>query len=253
MHVTAVYRTYDGDNGRDRPSYFDKLAAFQSFLLSWRHLPPANRRLIIALNSPRMPAPFQRLFDRYADEVRVLAEPGKKTTYRTILRWVDEMPDDGLAYFAEDDYLYLPEAMSEIAVAAASVPHAHYFTPYDHPDRYVRTDDMHFGRRDFVAIAGHRHWRTVESTCSTYAVRVSTMRRDGILHRALCYTGRIRDRMAFRLVQGIGPYFWKFPKRHLLGPVPSLGTHLEQSHLAPLIDWAAVAERTAQDARTLLE
>lgn len=252
MHVTAIYRTYDGDNGKARPPYFDKLTALHSFLLAWRQLPASHRRLIVAINTPRMPPAFERLFDHWADEVRYIAGKGNTRTYRTSLRWLDEMPDDGLAYMAEDDYLYMPEALTEIVVAAETLRDAEYFTPYDHLDRYTRLDDVHFGRREAILVAGRRHWRTVESTCSTYAARVSTMRTDGRMHRAMCYTGRVRDRPIWRLLQGIGPFFWKLPKRRLLGPIPSLATHLDNRYIAPMVDWATLAARTVDDAGQLL-
>jgi hypothetical protein len=251
-HVTTIYRTYDGDRGLGRPPYFNKLLALQRFLLSWRRLPESQRRLIVALNTPTMPAEFMRLFDRYADDVRYIAARGNTKTYRTSLRWIEEMPDDGLAYLAEDDYLYLPEALPELVVAADTLSDCEYFTPYDHFDRYTRRDDSRFGRRESIRVAGQRHWRTVDSTCSTYLSRVSTMRTDARIHIAVCYTGRVRDRPVWRLMQGIGPFFWKLPKRRLLGPIPSLATHLDGRYIAPLIDWAARAEQTTEEARALL-
>jgi hypothetical protein len=253
MHITTIYRTYDGDNGRSRPSYFSKLTALQSFLLAWRRIPEQNRRLIICLNTPRMPPEIERLYDQYADDVRYIAAPGNTMTYRQSLRWVDEMPRDGLVYFAEDDYLYLDYCFTEMVAAANAFPDVDYFTPYDHLDRYTRRDEWRFGRPEFIRVAGQRHWRVVESTCSTYAARVSTFRGiDGLLHLGLCYTGRIRDRLAWRLVQGVGPCFWKVPKRYLMGPVPSLATHLDVRFLAPMIDWNALAASTPDDARARL-
>jgi hypothetical protein len=252
MHVTAIYRTYDGDNGKSRPVYFDKLTALQSFLLSWQKLPESGRRLIVCTNTPRMPPATERLFERYADEVRHIPERGNTATYRRSLRWVEEMPTDGLAYFAEDDYLYVPEAMTEIVAAAEAMPDVEYFTPYDHLDRYTRVDEASFGRRGFVRVAGGRHWRVVESTCSTFATRVSTFRRDVFTHVAMCYTGRIRDRLAWWLVQGVGPFFWKLPKRRLVGPMPSLATHLDVRFIAPFVDWSALAARTLDQAPELL-
>jgi hypothetical protein len=252
MQITTIYRTFDGDNKKPRPPYYSKLLSFQSFLLSWRKL-SHPRRLIMSLNTPRMPAEFTRLMDKYADEVRYVEKRGNASTFRAAIDWVQDMPKDGLVYMSEDDYLYMPEALPELMLAAEAFPDVEYFTLYDHLDRYTRTDDLRFGRREFIRVSGARHWKVVESTCSTFAARVSALQGlDGFLKRSFCVTGRTWDRTAWRLVQGIGPlFFWKWPKRRLVEPLPSLATHLDPPYLAPLVDWAALAARTADEARDL--
>jgi hypothetical protein len=249
MRVLAIYRTYDGENAKARLPYYSKLLAFQSFLLSWRQLP--SRRLIIAINGPSMPAELLRLYERYADDVRHIAEPGNKHTYRIALDWVDEAERGDLIYLAEDDYLYQTSAFPQLVTAAERFPDVDYFTLYDHLDRYTRADDAHLGRREFIRIAGDRHWRVAESTCSTYAARASTLKRDRRVLQALCYTGRIRDRLGWRITQGIGWWWWKLPKRHLVSPMPSLATHMESEMVAPNVDWRAVADGVIADAATL--
>jgi hypothetical protein len=245
----VIYRTYDGENPRPRLPYYSKLVAFQSFLLSFRRIP--SRRLIIAINSPTMPAELETLAERHADDVRFITTPGKKQSYATALDWVDEADPRDLVYLAEDDYLYLPSAFEQLVEAAERFPDVEYFTLYDHLDRYTRSDNARFGRSEFVRIAGDRHWHVVESTCSTYAGRASALARDRFLMQLLCRTGRIRDRLGWYLTQGIGPFFWKWPKRRLVSPIPSLATHMEHTAMAPHIDWEAVAARVAADAGAL--
>lgn len=246
-HITTVYRTYDGDNGKPRPAYYSKRLAFESFLLSWNRIPPSERRLIVLTNTPSVPREIVPLCDRYADDVIYWPRQGNRNTFVRSLSVVENMPRDGLAYFSEDDYLYMPDAISELRVAAATMPDVEYFTLYDHLDRYTRIDDVRFGRREFFRVSGHRHWKVVESTCNTFAGRVSVVQRDAFLHGLFARVGRTRDRTAWRLVQGIGPFFWKVPKRRLVGPIPSLATHLEPGYLAPNVDWTGLAaEVTAQ-------
>jgi hypothetical protein len=249
MQITAFYRTFDGDNDKPRPSYYSKLRAFQSFLLSWTRIP--DGKLIVAVNSPRVPPTLAALIDRYAHEVRFVKEQGNARCYQATLDWSLDLDDDSLVYHAEDDYLYHPDAFPSLVAAAEQIASADYFTLYDHNDRYQRTDDMHLGRREFVSIAGNRHWRVVESTCMTYAARVGALRRDAFLHRRLCADGMPRDRLLWRLTQGIGIFFWKLPKRTLISPVPSLATHLEPAFLAPVVDWSALAEQVTHDATRL--
>lgn len=249
MHITAIYRTFDGDNNKPRPPYYSKLRAFQSFLLSWTRI--TDGTLIVAVNSPQVPPSIAALVDRYADEVRFVTEQGNAQCYQAALTWSLDLADNGLVYHAEDDYLYHPDAFPALVTAAERIPAADYFTLYDHNDRYQRTDDMHLGRREFVALAGNRHWRVVESTCMTYAARVRALRRDAFLHRTLCADGMPRDRLLWRLTQGVGIFCWKLPKRTLISPLPSLATHLEPEFLAPVVDWGALADQVAHDATRL--
>jgi hypothetical protein len=240
VNITAIYRTFDGDNASARPPFYSKLLAFQSFLLAWRRL--ASRRLVVAVNSPRMPPALAPLIEEHADEIRFVEAPGNARCYRTVLDWSRALPDDAIAYHAEDDYLYHPDAFVELEAAVDRLPEVDYFTLYDHRDRYTRSDDMRSGRAEFVAIAGNRHWRVVESTCMTYAARVRALKRDAPLHHLVSPRTLPHDRLLWRMTQGIGWFWWKFPKRTLVSPIPSLATHMAEPYLAPVVDWPAIAE-----------
>jgi hypothetical protein len=251
MHITAIYRTFDGDNVKARPPYYSKLLAFQSFLLSWRKL--GARRLIVAVNSPGLPAVLAPLVEAFADEVRYIERPGNAMSYKTALSWCKDIDDESIIYHAEDDYLYQPDAFQELSAAVERLPEVDYFTLYDHRDRYIRSDDMRLGRPEFVSIAGNRHWRVVESTCMTYAARARALKRDSRLHQLLSPRNLPHDRTLWRLTQGIGMFWWKLPKRTLVSPMPSLATHLESEYLAPVVDWAQVADEVAAQAPLLAQ
>lgn len=247
MDMHAVYRIYPGENYKNRPPYYSKLLMFQSFLLAWRRV---GGTLTLLVDAEAMPDPYLPLFERYATDVRYLGGLGNSGSYVEALQRIKEVPDEDLVYLAEDDYLYTGDTFVEWMAAARDIPQADYFTFYDHPDRYTRTDDA-WRPRERVFVGGRRHWRTVESTCMTYGARAGRLKRDAGLHRALCYGNAPRDRMIWRAAQGVGRYFWKVPKRLLIGPMPSLITHAETQTLAPLIDWEEVAQRVADEARTL--
>lgn len=251
MTITAIYRTFDGDNTTSRPPYYSKQLAFQSFLLAWRKLPA--RRLIVAINSPRIPPSLAPLIEAHADEVRFVETPGNARCYRTVLSWSTRLENDAVVYHAEDDYLYHPDAFVELAAAVERLPDVDYFTLYDHRDRYSRSDDVSLGRPEFVAIAGQRHWRVVESTCMTYAARVRALKRDAGLHHLMSPRKLPHDRLLWRMTQGIGWFWWKFPKRTLVSPMPSLATHLVEPYLSPVVDWAAIAARVSEQAPLLGE
>jgi hypothetical protein len=42
---------------------------------------------------------------------------------------------------------------------------------YDHPDRYIRDDDMQIDLKIVFDFESNIHWRTAESTCCTWAAR----------------------------------------------------------------------------------
>jgi hypothetical protein len=251
MHITAFYRTFDGDNTKPRPPYYSKRLAFESFLLSWRQLPAAMRRLVVVVNSPRVPPSMASLVEAYADEVRHVSVVGNSRSYLAALGMSRDVPDDELIYHAEDDYLYHADALPELVAAAERLPGVDYFTLYDHADRYTRTDDAKLAHRTMVALGGNRHWRACESTCMTYAARARTLRRDTYLHRVFSIRPLPHDRLLWRATQGIGPFWWKLPKRVLMSPMPSLATHLDPEYLAPVIDWTAVAADVARAAPEL--
>jgi hypothetical protein len=290
MRLHVVCRSTGGENKKERPSYYSKVMCLVSLL---RSIAEASQEIdVVFLNDG--PVPEDRLaLMAQAGEVMELPEVGRVRSYWAALgllatrKW-----DDGdLVYFVEDDYLHLPNALETLIAAAEELPWAPYFTLYDCPDRYTRSDDADGGRAR-VFIGGRHHWRTVESTTHTFAARVSVIRADSWLH-LLATRDRTRgtpwlrrsadppkspeDRVTWRVVQGLGQYklasaFVQLMgqksgiprdrsvlrhelrllvrpskgRRLLLGPMPSLATHMEGLFLAPLIDWEAAARETVR-------
>lgn len=237
--IHFVYRATHATNRKNRPGFFDKSVALASFLRA-RERVRGDAEILFLLDGP-FPAEGAARLERVGEVER---HPGRGNggSYRRALELPAERrwPDGDLVYLAEDDYLYVPEAFERLEDAARGIPEAAYFTLYDHPDRYRRDDDAD-GGRSRVFLAGGRHWRSVESTCLSFAARTGALRRDLWIHR-LGSRGEIpEDRTIWRAVQGLGRFFWRRPRRVLVSPLPSLATHLETEHLAPGVDWEAVA------------
>ncbi len=240
--INAVYRYYSGDNAKKRPSFFSKHLCFESFLAAWRELGEARGRLVFLCDAVRFEkGPVESLARKSCDEVLFLGGIGNCPSYLRSIDIAVAFPEGDLVYLSEDDYLYRPEALSRLAEARSGIPEASYFTLYDHPDRYTRKDDAPFRRRELY-LAGDHHWRTVESTCMTYAGLVEAIRGDKLIHRFVARKGGTpNDRRMWRAIQGIGTYVCKIPKRLLIGAVPALATHMEADLLSPAVDWAEVA------------
>lgn len=240
--LAVFYRSTGPDRFPRRPAYFDKLTCLRSFLGSVR--PVREQVAITFVNDGPVPPERTELMARWGDVVQ-LPGIGNGPSFRDTLRRALAQPDDAIVYFAEDDYLYVEPAFGRLLDVFREAPWVDYVTLFDHLDRYRRTDDARRGRSRILVAAG-QHWRTVESTCMTFGARAHRLRADrGIVHLCTAPRRRPGDRVMWRLVQGIGPFWWKLPKRVLLGPVPSLATHCDTAGLAPVMDWAAVAAAAA--------
>ncbi|WP_281776901.1 hypothetical protein [Polynucleobacter sp. KF022] len=130
----------------------------------------------------------------------------------------------GDIYFVEDDYLHLPASIKLIALA---LPSLGLVTGYDHEDRYVRDDDLSFGKEMIIFDkASNRHWRTAESTTCTFAISEAMRPKVEPFARKFM----LLDRKLFRKLYK--------KKIRLWSPVPGLTTHVDTA-LAPGFDWSA--------------
>jgi len=132
--------------------------------------------------------------------------------------------DDELIYFAEDDYLYRPEAISKLLYIYAMEKANSFFTLYDHPDRYFRDDNREVVQE--IRLAGAWHWRTVESTTMTFGASARLVRATA-------------DIMRDHACEGRGMWYPILDEGYdLWGPIPSLATHVHDGVLAPCVDWS---------------
>lgn len=236
LHI--IYRSTGGDNPKNRPTYYSKILCLNSLLLAVR--PVSGRVRITFVNDGPMPEDRLELI-RKEGEVVSLEGIGNSRSYRKALDIALDTTPETLVYFAEDDYLYTPDAFVGLLSAFDAIPEADYVTLFDHLDRYIRHDDSRRGYSR-VYIAGDRHWRTVESTCMTFGARLDRLKKDVWIHRLATIPRTPRDRLLWRLTQGEKWFAWKFPKRRLISPLPSLATHMDPDGLAPVVDWEEVAK-----------
>jgi hypothetical protein len=161
-----------------------------------------------------------------ADLLRVMADRGEivrtdaGSTRRSYRRAITEgvrtagRPDD-LVWFAEDDYLYQPNALTTLASAATAMPGAHYFmlSGSNALDRSVpgrsanRLRSLPGAQGDSSSriLCGVR-WFRGESTTSTFAVRLRVLRDDARLLRFMPLTGGAWDRATCMAYQGFRPF-----------------------------------------------
>lgn len=242
----------------------DKLLQAEICLRSFRNsLGSLRIKLWVILDG--CPREYRAIFERYfAPKDLVLIETdgiGNRATYGKQLDILLSQTDSEFVYFAEDDYLYLPDSFSLLLGLLRDRKAVDFVTPYDHTDCYSL--QLHHEPK-WVTIFGEHHWRTAASTCLTFLTRQSTLRRYETVFRKYCRWNddcsiwlsitKRRVFSPFAMVQYFArnefykkvlPKAWLGCWRQILFgraatlfvPIPSIATHLSAGQLSPGIDW----------------
>jgi hypothetical protein len=262
----TIYRSSPGENRKSRPDFYTKTGALKSFLGAAAAGPDGER---VFVNDGSMPEDRAELMRQSGARVIELGGVGNARSYRACVALVDSSAwDDGdIVYFAEDDYLYLPEAFVALAAAFGRCTDAEYLTLYDHPEYYSRRHHARHARKDSTRFSvGDVEWRAVRSTCLTYGARVGAIRRDSWVHHLASRESPPGDHAIWSTVVGSGSEFAiprilrhspkpdlrsvlagnlkprrRVEKSRLFAARPGLATHLESEHLSPGRNWAEVA------------
>lgn len=173
--------------------------------------------------------------------------------------------DDDFVYLLEDDYIHLGGSKQKLLEGLAI---ADYVTLYDHPDKYKiynkKTDEgnpfnLWTLQKTTLFASAHSHWRTVNSTTMTFAVKVATLKKDFFIFKKFTNTkdGIPNDFMPFvfltqkNLLDAFKLFVCKklatfyvvknallFKKvRTLICAVPASATHAETKELSLVVDW----------------
>lgn len=251
--VSVLYRTYSGENKAPRPKWYSKELCLKSILISFNLLrQQVSTKFHLIFDGKLNPQ------DEWSKTIKRLVEPLGKITEKPYYGNIDSTintiylasnyPDNHIVIIAEDDYLWLAPSLIGLYHSLTELP-IHYSTPYDHPVRYqpdypLGADYPHW--HNTIYITSDRHWRTQESTCMTFASTPRTIREDMKYFEKYKDNkkGKPEDRELFREIQGLGNYRYKYPNspRVLVGPIPSLATHVHLPWLAPLVDWEKSAK-----------
>lgn len=221
MKLRIVYRSYGGENRKDRPAFYSKKLALESML---RAAERAGAEIVFVNDGP---VPEERLARmREAGEVVTLPGVGMRGSYVAALRLPDRFgwPDDDLVWFSEDDYLYAPDAFVRLVAAATQLP-AQYFALYGGTQRYPVAP----GVEDVVSPRGWspgppvvvdgQSWSRALSTASTFGVGVAALRADLpiFLQGLLPHRTMLRDHDTAVVYQGFEPHRWGGLARDLVG------------------------------------
>ena len=262
--LAVCYRIYPGLSGRPALGFTDKLTLVRANLRSFKAaLGRLNVKMWVILDKcpPAYHELVTGLFAASDLEIIPLAGAGNEATFSRQVQLLSTQTVADLVYFAEDDYLYLPQSLEKAAAFMQRHPEADFATLYDHADYHAKY--VHRLRGPEFNEDGHR-WRSVTSTCLTFMARRSVLaetagvfetygRKNSDLGLWMAMTKtRVANPWCMVRSLGDGLYFtashllawrhcWRtilFGKRRTLwAPVPSLATHLETTGLAPGVDW----------------
>ena len=182
--LRVIYRFYAGDNYKLRPSYYSKRLTLVSFLRAFKALGDAGRVVFVNDGSPD------------EDVLHVMQQTGEvvftdhgssRNSYLAALKMPRERGwQEDIVWFAEDDYLYAPDALTQLIRAANAVSEADYFALHGsiavakrecltaQPPVWV--EPLHRSGNG-VRLDG-RFWRRVDGVTSTFGMRREALRQD---------------------------------------------------------------------------
>jgi hypothetical protein len=264
--LAIAYRVYPRVSKPALPLPFgdDKYQLCEACLRSFKASLGSLRVKVWALLDDCPPG-YEDLFKRYIDPADLvivkLNGVGNLATFGRQIDILLEQQDADVVYFAEDDYLYLPDQFPAMLEFLVAHPDVHFVSPYDHPDCYKL--DLHRGPKWLRTYASH-HWRTAASTCLTFLSRKETLARyEGVFRSYekgnfdcslwLSLTKhRVLNPFALARYFVRGLFYWKVlakawvycwdqilfgRKLKLWVPVPGIATHLDHNALSPSVDW----------------
>lgn len=272
MSVIFIYRSVGTETSPNkvRANYFSKLKCLRSFLAAVKKMDDYK---IIFLNDSSIPEDRLTLMQKNGEVINL----GGIGNIPSFLYSVDlaSKTESDLAYFAEDDYVYMENAFTELLYVAKTYQDVDYFTLFDSPHKYIWKTNF----RSHILLGKSCYWRTEPATCCTFGGRTKIIKKDRrlihallygavksdplwkkMLHRPLRYRlsderfhlsnlwsfmrgGTIPwDNAIWQFLIGRKRYFWKFPKRTLLGPIYSLASHLD-GELPRFVDWERISNQ----------
>jgi hypothetical protein len=236
--MKILYRFTDNVNTKGRPFWFNKRVIYKHAVALFS-ASSAHEFFVFADNATEDTLEFLRQNTPNSENHVFCTTLGNAKSFVYICQYaIEHYNDDDIIYFAEDDYVYVPEA-SFVLEEAFTYCGADYVTGYDHPDKYCNVNDNMAGNPQVknggeltrVLLSKNRHWKHTNSTCMTFGVRLKTIKQDFDVIKNHCSGDDPGDYSIFCcLIQERG--------RKLLSPIPALCTHAEQALLAPLIDWS---------------
>ena len=168
--------------------------------------------------------------------VKYCSASGDASSFRLLLEYALNLPDEEIVYFIEDDYLHRTGAKQALHEGIDIVD---YVSLYDHIDKYMAPSiggNPLISQEGFddtsVFLTPHSHWKLANSTTFCFAAKVKTIKEDADVFYNFTNGQNCEDFPAFRELIGRG--------RRIATPIPGFSTHCEIQWASPLIDWESL-------------
>lgn len=261
--IAIAYRIYPGVSKIPPVFRENKLKLTEFGLLSLkRALDNISYKIIFLLDN--CPTDYQELikeiFDKNSIEIISLSKTGNAGTFGKQIDILLNQEYSDFVYFAEDDYFYLPNAVSKMLDTIKN-DGVDFVTPYDHPDYY--TLEFHNYNRESIVL-NDVNWQSCATTCMTFLTTKEVLKKtesifrtyqrnnfDASLWKSLTKYNLFNIGNTIKTLKQSKSFvrvyikMWQFgfiqhffgKKYKLYAPVPSISTHLDSTLLAPGIDW----------------
>lgn len=268
--ISIVYRIYPGVSKDPIIHSDNKLelskVAIKSFRNSFGSL---NPKIWILLDNctDEYKEIFKTNLEGYQFEFIDLAGVGGYETFKMQVNILLNQSESDFIYFAEDDYVFLPNALENSLKFMKENNFVDFLTVYDSSDLYNL--DFHNYKSKIVTY-NNLHWRTSSCTTLSFMTRKNVLSKtkwifdtyskydnfDSSIWMSLTKINLFdinsiyrflvsKDRDLIRILKA-WIYCWRqiiFGKKYYLwSPIPSFGTHLEKHSIAPNIDWKKAIE-----------
>jgi hypothetical protein len=138
----------------------------------------------------------------------------------------DEIKDDDLIYFLENDYLHINDWDKHVLNLYQTYNNLNYVTLYDHYDKYFAP--LYEDLVSKIFATDTCHWRTTPSTCGSFIISKKLWKEDYSFHVSI--EGDHNKWIALNQEK----------ERFILSPLPGLSTHCMETLLTPTIDWKKI-------------
>lgn len=265
--LAVAYRIYPGVSKVPPVFSQDKLKLSEFCLKSFKDsLGDLKVKMIVLLDN--CPIEYNTLFQKYfaEDDLELieLKGIGNQSTFDLQIMALLEQEYSNRVYFAEDDYFYLPNQFKEMITFMDSNDDVDFVSAYDHLDYYNHPLHQHKYETRSTAT---RKWRTANSTCLTFLTTKKTL--NDVQEVLKTYVNGNYDssmwlaltkyqlnpfnmlkstemrKIVFRAWLDSGRQVISGKRFKLWTPLPSIATHMENSCIAPGIDWKNIMAKEA--------
>jgi len=241
-------RTTSAPSRKPRPAWFSKRTCAQSLVRAMR-LCGIPAQLTVIADGP-LPEDSRDILTSTGQIVQFEGGNNRRSFLRTLETALatPDLHDDDLIWFAEDDYLYLPDAFAALVSAANAMPHAYYalYTPDDHAWHECHPSQPLREARACETRALSKRWHGITHTTSTYGARAAIVKQDAWTLTCAAYSGAPFAHTTSSALQGQRPFSWRNLHRDLnlfRGDVRSFAVGLARVPTRVLMNTVALANR----------